>query len=136
VQPATQADTSVSQEVAMRWQAVYGDLLGIPYRFGGTTRGGFDCSGLVLYAYDAYDGRHVPRTVQSLYDQSAPVGDGQLATGDLLFYSTDGRGPSHVGIYLWGDTFLHASTSLGVTLTSVYDAYYARRHLGARRLPR
>jgi hypothetical protein len=110
------------------------DLVGTRYRFGGQGTGGFDCSGLVGHVYREYNGMKLPRTVRELFQIGLPVDRKRFKTGDLLFYNTDGRGPSHVGIFLWNSTFLHASSSEGVVLTDTRDAYYARRYLGARRL--
>jgi len=121
-------------ELERRWHSVYQELLGVPYRFGGSSTAGFDCSGLVQYAYRQFDGRKLPRTTEDLYRYGEKVGKGGLASGDLVFYETSGRSPGHVGIYLWDGWFLHSAYGEGVTLTKLDDPYYERRFLGARRL--
>ena len=126
--------TKPGTDLQRRWQAVYQELLGVPYRFGGRTRDGFDCSGLVQYAYRRFDGRTLPRTTEDLYRFGDQVGALGLACGDLVFYQTSGRTPGHVGIYLWDGWFLHSAYGDGVTLTRLDDPYYERRFLGARRL--
>lgn len=117
-----------------RFREITDDLLGARYRLGGQGKSGFDCSGLVGQVYRDYNGMKLPRTVRELFQIGLPVDGKGFETGDLLFYNTDGRGPSHVGVFLWNSLFLHASSSDGVVLTDTRDAYYARRYLGARRL--
>jgi cell wall-associated NlpC family hydrolase len=121
-------------DVQKRWQSVYEDVIGLPYRLGGKARKGFDCSGLVQYVYEKYDGRRLPRTTGDLFHCGVAVKQGSLSAGDLVFYRTRGKGPSHVGIYLWSGWFLHAANGEGVTLTRLDDPYYEARFLGARRL--
>lgn len=121
-------------ELQRRWHSVYQELLGIPYRFGGHTPHGFDCSGLVGYAYRQFDGRKLPRTTEDLYRYGDKVKADVLASGDLVFYETSGRRPGHVGIYLWDGWFLHSAYGEGVTLTRLDDPYYEHRFIGARRL--
>lgn len=106
-------------------------LQGIPYVFGGTTRSGFDCSGFTRYVYAA-SGISLPRTSYAQYNFGTPVNRGQLQPGDLVFFSTYTKGASHVGIYIGGGRFVHASNS-GVRVTSLNENYYATRFLGARR---
>lgn len=122
------ADTDLKR----RWLHIYEEVQGRPYRKGGVDRKGFDCSGLVRYAYRSYDGRTVPRTTRDLYRVAQPVD--QLRTGDLVFYGQPDQSPTHVGIYLWESWFLHAARE-GVTLSSTRERYYKHRFLGARRLP-
>lgn len=117
-----------------RWVKVYHDLLGTRYVYGGSSRKGFDCSGLVQYAFLGFDGRQLPRTVRSMFNLGRPVPMENLKAGDLVFFNTGGRKPSHVGIYLNNRQFLHASSGLGVEITSMDDAYYLKRYAGARRL--
>lgn len=118
-------------ESQRRWLDIYSTVQGRPYRAGGTDKKGFDCSGLVQYAYRHFDGRTLPRTTRDLYRAGSPVK--RMQSGDLVFYGTRKR-PTHVGIYLWNDWFLHAGSE-GVTLSSTREHYYAARFLGARRLP-
>ena len=63
-----------------------------------------------------------------------PVASEELKFGDLLFFNTTGKNPSHVGIYIGDDMFAHASVSFGVTLSSMYSSYYKKRYTGARRI--
>jgi cell wall-associated NlpC family hydrolase len=117
-----------------RFDEIVHGLLGTRYRYGGRSLQGFDCSGLVQHIYNEYDGTRLPRTVTELFDTGGPVRRDEWRSGDLVFFSTRGQEPSHVGIYLGRDRFVHASPGDGVTIASMQDPYYDRRYIGARRL--
>ena len=108
--------------------------MGTPYRWGGTRPGGFDCSGYTQYVFRE-TGVNIPRTTGQQINVGTPIAKSQLKTGDLVFFNTSGRGVSHVGIYINGGKFIHASTSKGVTIGSIYEPYYwGKRYIGARRV--
>ena len=99
--------------------------IGVPYRYGGSTVNGFDCSGLVQYAY-ARAGKHIPRTTADQWRQMSPVADESLKVGDLLFFRIDGR-ISHVGLYLGSRRFVHApSSGREVTIAELDSGYYRK----------
>jgi cell wall-associated NlpC family hydrolase len=107
-------------------------LLGAPYRNGGGDPRGFDCSGFVAYVYGLH-GIALPRTVEA----QADVGEGvrSPAAGDLVFFRTSGRGPTHVGIALGPDRFIHAPSSRGVVRIELLGApYWSERFLETRRV--
>jgi cell wall-associated NlpC family hydrolase len=106
-------------------------FLGTPYAFGGESRAGFDCSGFVQHVF-AMLGMNIPRTADAQYYAGRRI-KGSMRPGDLVFFQTYAPGPSHVGIYLGHDRFVHAS-SHGVMVSSLSDAYWANRYLGAKRL--
>ncbi|MHB1651170.1 MAG: C40 family peptidase [Desulfitobacteriaceae bacterium] len=106
-------------------------LQGIPYVFGGTSRNGFDCSGFTQYVY-SNSGVSLPRTSYSQFGVGSAVSRDQLQPGDLVFFTTYTKGASHVGIYIGGGRFVHASDS-GVRTTSLSESYYASRYVGGRR---
>ena len=109
-------------------------LRGTPYRNGGMDPRGFDCSGLVWYVF-AQHGLSVPRTVAEQYGAGGSVAATDLRPGDLVFFATTGSGPSHVGIVVGGDSFVHAPSSRGVVRVERLGAsYWASRFIGARRL--
>ena len=109
-------------------------MLGRPYRSGGNSPQGFDCSGLIQYSY-ARIGLALPRDTQGLLSASVAVPEGDLRVGDLVFFHIRRRTHSHVGIYLGEGKFLHAPASGGVVRVERLDvAYWAERYAGARRL--
>jgi cell wall-associated NlpC family hydrolase len=108
---------------------------GVHYRNGGSDpEGGFDCSGLVWYVF-ARHGIPVPRTVQSLYRTGIGVDGSEIRPGDLVFFNTTGVSPSHVGISIGGDQFVHAPSESGaVRVEHLGASYWAERFVGIRRL--
>ncbi len=108
-------------------------LLGKPYVWGGNNPSqGFDCSGLVEYVLRE-SGVSAPRTSWQQYSLGHEVSISHLRPGDLLFFSTYAKGPSHVGIYVGNDRFVNAlNPSTGVTLSQVTDPYFAKRLIGIR----
>jgi len=107
-------------------------FLGVPYVFGGTSTTGFDCSGYVQHVFASL-GISVPRTADAQYYAGSKI-VGQMKAGDLVFFQTYEPGPSHVGIYIGNNQFVHASSSHGVMVSSLSDSYWAARYLGAKRL--
>lgn len=108
-------------------------MVGVPYRWGGSTPQGFDCSGLVQYAY-SNAGLRLPRTAADQMDATAPVTLENAQAGDLLFFR-DGSRTSHVAIYLGDGRFVHApSTGNQVSLDSFGNAYWRMRFARAGRI--
>jgi len=104
--------------------------LGTPYVWAGSQPGGFDCSGLVMWAF-AQVGVALPHSSYAQYGYGVPVSRDQLQPGDLVFF--DGLG--HVGIYIGGDQFVHAPhTGDGVKISSLNEGWYASTFVGARRI--
>ena len=108
--------------IAMRY-------LGVPYVWGGASPSGFDCSGLVMYAY-AQIGVSLPHSSYAQYGYGSPVSRGDLQPGDLVFF--DGLG--HVGIYIGGGSFIHAPHTGDVVKISSMTGWYASTFVGGRRL--
>lgn len=108
-------------------------FLGVRYVYGGTSANGFDCSGYVQHVF-ALLGVHLPRTADEQYVVGKRVAGSAMAPGDLVFFQTYAAGASHVGIYLGNDRFVHASSSHGVTVSSLHERYWSARYLGAKRL--
>jgi cell wall-associated NlpC family hydrolase len=109
-------------------------LQGVPYRAGGSDMRGFDCSGLVQYVLAEY-GVAVPRVVRDQYDVGTRVRLDELKPGDLVFFTTEGRHVSHVGIAIGGDRFVHAPNARGtVRVDSLAAGYWGERVAGARRI--
>lgn len=103
--------------------------IGVPYVWAGSSPTGFDCSGFLHYVYNKV-GVTIPRTVASLWSSTVSVSTPQK--GDLVFFTTYAPGPSHAGIYMGDNKFIHASSSAGVTITDMNNSYWKARYLGAR----
>jgi cell wall-associated NlpC family hydrolase len=108
-------------------------MLGQPYRFGGAAPGGFDCSGLVVYAA-AGAGIHVPRTAHEQLGFGRPIARGELQAGDLVFMHLAHK-ELHVGIAIDGERFIHAPSRGGyVRIDSLAAPPYAKGFMSARRI--
>jgi cell wall-associated NlpC family hydrolase len=125
---------SESPSVSHRVIELAKTMLNIPYRFGGTTLRGIDCSAYVQRVFSLID-LQLPRTAREQFGLGSRVGRDELSVGDLVFFRTYASFPSHVGIYLGDNLFIHAS-SVGrrVTIDSLDQRYYSKRFLGGRRL--
>ena len=107
--------------------------LGAPYRWGGRSPNGFDCSGFLNYIFEQ-TGIDLPRTTFAMFTAGTPVPNDQLQAGDVLFFQTVSAGPSHAGVYLGDGRFIHVSSGQSrVTISAMADPYYTARYLGARR---
>jgi cell wall-associated NlpC family hydrolase len=109
-------------------------LRGSPYRNGGNTPGGFDCSGFTQYVFGQH-GIALPRDTMDQFAMGKSVKANRIAPGDLIFFTTVAPGASHVGIALGGDEFVHAPSTSGVVRVERFGTrYWSRRFVGARRI--
>ena len=130
--PPVNAESSVASP-GRQAAAVALEQVGAPYRYGGASPDGFDCSGLVQYAYSRA-GVSVPRTTGQLWSTAKPVGQQDLEAGDLLFFSIEGK-MSHVGLYLGERRFVHAPQSgRSVTVASLDAPFYRSALIRAGRV--
>jgi len=106
---------------------------GTPYRLGGTTKKGVDCSAFSQFLFASVYGLSIPRTAREQYNLTSRISRTQLNEGDLIFFNTRG-GISHVGVYLQNNKFVHASTSGGVMISDIFDEYWAKKFVGVGRL--
>lgn len=118
------------RELAAEWD-------GTPYRDGGTSREGIDCSGLVQTLYREVFDQELPRSAKAQEKACLEITVESLRPGDLIFFRTKGIGPffkrRHVGVYLSDREFVHASSSKGVTISSLDDHYWKTKfHKAAR----
>ncbi|MBI0580887.1 LysM peptidoglycan-binding domain-containing protein [Neobacillus cucumis] len=134
-QPAVKPQAEVTQKPAVnsasKVQEVIAEAqkyIGTPYRWGGNTPSGFDCSGFTKYVFD-HVGISLPRTTSTQWSATTPVGSPSV--GDLVFFETYKTGPSHVGIYLGNNKFISAADQ-GVVISDMTVSYWKTRYLGAR----
>ena len=108
--------------------------VGVPYRYGGTDSSGFDCSGLVNYAYGK-SGVQLPRTTAGLWASLRPVEKHDVRRGDIVFFRIEGK-IAHVGLYLGAGEFVHApSSGRSVSVASMDSAFYRQAYVRAGRAP-
>ncbi|MBK1971100.1 C40 family peptidase [Campylobacter sp. TTU_617] len=114
------------QRIAKEWKKT-------PYKLGGTTKKGADCSGFTQSVLFEFKTR-IPRTTKTQLESGESISKKNLKAGDLVFFKT-GRGPNgmHVGIYLSNNKFIHLSTKGGAKEASLNNAYWKKRYIGARR---
>lgn len=111
-------------------------FLGVKYVYGGSTPKGFDCSGFVKYVFDHFK-ISLARSSKDMGNGGTAIKKADLLPGDLVFFDTNGglNGINHVGIYIGGGKFIHASSGTGrkVTITSLNDSFYTKTFMRARR---
>jgi hypothetical protein len=126
VEPDADTTAAGAVTVAMRYR-------GVPYVWGGTTPAGFDCSGLVQFAYDQ-EGVHLPRVAADQFNVGEHIARSELLPGDLVFFQDSTGYIHHVGMYIGGDRFVHAPHTGDVVKVSSLDSpYYAHQFAGGRR---
>ncbi|MBJ6363011.1 C40 family peptidase [Paenibacillus sp. GCM10012307] len=127
------AGTSFAAIEAPKLSESIDQVVGTPYKWGGTTTEGFDCSGFILYIFNQYDVQ-LPRTSKTQAETGTKLEKDELRPGDLVFFNTDGKGISHAGIYVGNGQFAHSSSSKGVIISKLSESYYEKRYVTARRV--
>jgi cell wall-associated NlpC family hydrolase len=119
------------------WSSEAAKWIGTPYRLGGASRAGMDCSGLIVTMYRNVARVELPRTAYEQSRTGTAIPQRELRPGDLLFFQTS-KEPriNHAGIYLGQNRFVHASKSQGVVYSDLDETYYAEAYRGARRILR
>ena len=101
------------------------DWIGTPYRFGGSSKKGIDCSAFTKELYSEVFNLDIKRNSRDIFSMVSPVSKDELKEGDMVFFKIHSHRISHIGIYLGNNRFAHAS-SKGVAISSLDDAYYSR----------
>ncbi|PVX39818.1 spr peptidase [Pasteurella langaaensis DSM 22999] len=123
VSPTSKADYQKLAKVYNQWA-------GTRYRMGGTGANGIDCSAFMQETFAAAFGISLPRSTAEQRYLGQRIQKQQLRQGDLVFF----RGNRHVGVYMGNNKFMHASSSQGVTISSLDEAYWARTYTQSRRI--
>lgn len=121
--------TSVRRQL----QNAHREWEGTPYRFGGETSNGIDCSAFTQQVFREFFNKDLPRHTRSQLQEGTGIRRRSIKIGDLIFFKT-GRRSLHVGISMGDGEFLHASVTSGVMISNIGESYWATRFLGARRV--
>ncbi len=131
--PAPIQSTSSSSSTVNKLYKQYNQWRGTPYKYGGLSSRGIDCSGFVYQSYKSVFNVSLPRSTAEQLNRGKQVYINELRSGDLLFFKT-GYKTRHVGIYVEDGKFMHASTSRGVTISDIRSGYWREHYWQARRL--
>ncbi|WP_252023553.1 NlpC/P60 family protein [Vibrio sp. SCSIO 43136] len=110
--------------LSTHWENIYREWRDVPYRWGGNSKFGIDCSGFTQIAFQGYSVTPLKRTTHEQVKQGQSVSYTNAKQGDLVFFKLRGK-QNHVGVYLGGNQFLHASTSKGVIISRLDNPYWA-----------
>ena len=130
---AARADFGNSAEVRQKLNTQFRQWRGVRYQIGGLSTHGIDCSGFMYVTFKSKLGVVLPRSTERQADVGSSVERNELRAGDLVFFKT-GLSVRHVGVYLDHGRFLHASTSRGVMISELDDAYWKPRYWKAKRI--
>jgi cell wall-associated NlpC family hydrolase len=125
--------TRSQSQVSSALHTQYNGWQGTPYRLGGLSKKGIDCSGFVYLTFKQRFGITLPRTTKAQVKQGDKISRRKLKPGDLVFFKTGWR-TRHVGIYIGNGKFLHASTSKGVIISKLDNVYWKKKYWRAQRI--
>lgn len=129
-------NTNKEDDKNMKLYAECSLWIGVPYKYGGTSKRGVDCSGLTMNVYKKVYKKKIARSTDDLAKETKKISKNNLYTGDLVFFSTSKKKGkiTHVGIYFKDGYFIHASTSRGVVVSNLNEDYYRRNWIRGGRV--
>ncbi len=130
---ASPVDLTNQSKVKSRLLSQYQDWKGTPYRYGGTSRKGVDCSAFVQNTFHSQLGYKLPRTTRTQIKTGSKIAKSNLKVGDIVFFKTSSKS-LHNGIYIGKSEFIHASSSKGVTISSLDNQYWQKTYLTSIRI--
>ena len=110
------------------------DWYGVKYKYGGKDKGGIDCSGLTAALYLAVYKKTISSNTKDLVNEVKKIRESDLKEGDLVFFNTNGKSISHVGVYLQNHKFVHASTKKGVMVSDMNEPYFKQTYVSSGRV--
>lgn len=125
--------TSSVASTQQKLEKQYNLYKGTKYKYGGTDKRGFDCSGFTQKVYSNAFNIQLPRTTKEMSEIGKKISKNKLNPGDLVFFRPS-RKYRHVGIYIGNDIFIHSSTSQGVTKSKLDNAYWEKKYRYAKRI--
>ncbi len=129
-------DISLRKDSAnLRLYSTVNEWIGTPYRYGGDSRSGIDCSGFTGKIFNSVYNLSLAQNSAAIFDKSIPLNRSELKEGDFVFFKISKGRVSHVGVYLGNDKFAHASVSRGVMISDLNEAYYKRYFYKGGRMP-
>lgn len=117
-----------------RLYAFVNEWYGIPYKYGGCQKSGVDCSCFTYLLYDKVYGKTLLRTANEMFEQCEKISPDEACEGDLFFFKINSTKITHVGVLVKHDLFVHSSSSRGVVVSSIKEAYYQKYFFCAGRL--
>ena len=131
-QPKQASQKNEQRQIRNKLLSQYNEWQGVPYQLGGLSKNGIDCSGFVFLTFQRQFSRSLARTTKQMVKAGIKISKWKLQVGDLVFFKTEGN-KRHVGIYLGGDEFMHASTSQGVMISYLSNPYWSSHYWFASR---
>lgn len=110
------------------------EWLGVPYKYGGDSKSGTDCSGFIGQVYKKVYNKSISRSANGLYEEAKKINKNQLKDGDLVFFKINTTKVGHVGIYLKDGYFIHATTKRGVMVNNLNEDYYSKYYFASGRI--
>ncbi len=107
---------------------------GVPYKYAGKDKAGIDCSGLTSTLYLKVYKKTISSNTKALIGEVKKISESDLKEGDLVFFNTNGKSVSHVGVYLQNHKFVHASTKKGVMISDMNEAYFKQTYVSSGRV--